>query len=52
MKFKLDENIPVMVSTMLYQAGIDAITVLDEDLSGATDSNLFEIVAASSLDCR
>ncbi len=44
MKFKLDENMPVEIATTLCQAGIDAITVLDEELSGATDDQLFEIV--------
>ena len=46
MKFKLDENIPLAISTTLHQAGIDTITVLDEQFSGATDAHLFEIVQA------
>jgi predicted nuclease of predicted toxin-antitoxin system len=45
-KFKLDENIPVEISTMLRQAGLDACNVLDEALSGVTDARLFEIVQA------
>lgn len=46
MKCKLDENIPVELSAIFYQAGIDAITVLDEELSGVTDAILFEVVQA------
>jgi len=36
-KFKIDENLPVEASTILTNAGHDAVTVVDQDLGGSTD---------------
>jgi predicted nuclease of predicted toxin-antitoxin system len=41
-KFKIDENLPVEAAGTLRDAGFDAETIRDEDLSGADD----EIVAS------
>ena len=40
MRFKLDENLPVEVADMFREAGHDALTVLDQDLMGARDSDI------------
>ncbi len=40
MRFKLDENLPSELANLFHQAGHDAVTVLDQDLGGATDSAL------------
>ena len=40
MKFKLDENLPWELSGTLRQEGCDAHSVLDENLSGATDATI------------
>ncbi len=40
MKFKVDENMPAEVARMLADAGHDAVTVPDEQLSGRPDSNV------------
>ena len=42
-KFKIDENLPVDVSTLLNQAGYGTHTVYDEELAGEADSELIEI---------
>lgn len=44
MKFKVDENLPVEIATLLREAGHEADTVGDENLLGTKDSNLYEIV--------
>ena len=43
MKFKVDENLPVRVAQRLQEAGHDAVTVLDQQLGGATDAVLVQI---------
>ena len=40
MRFKLDENLPVDLAGMFRAAGHDAMTVLDQNLKGARDSDL------------
>ena len=49
MKFKIDENLPVDLVVDLHQAGHDADTVLDENLSGAND---LTVVAAALREAR
>lgn len=43
MQFKIDENLPVEVAALLREAGHDAVTVHDQQLSGAADVNLAAI---------
>ena len=38
MRFKLDENLPFELADMFGESGHDAVTVLDQDLMGAMDS--------------
>ncbi len=40
MKFKIDENLPTEVAELLQQAGHDALTVLDQQLGGESDSEI------------
>ena len=40
MKFKVDENLPVEVASMLRHAGHDAVTVLEQHLGGNDDAQL------------
>ncbi len=37
MKFKTDENLPIEAAEVLRRAGHDAVTVLEEHLSGSVD---------------
>ena len=43
MRFKLDENLPVDLAEMFREAGHDAVTVLDQHLVGARDSDLASV---------
>ena len=43
MLFKMDENLPVELADMFRAAGHDAVTVLDQNLGGARDSNLASV---------
>jgi len=43
MKFKLDENLPVEASTLLREAGHDALTVLDQNMGGEPDEHIIQI---------
>jgi len=43
MRFKLDENLPVEVASLLEDAGHDAHTVNHEKLCGAPDSKIAEV---------
>ena len=43
MRFKLDENLPVDLVEAFRDAGHDAVTVLDQDLVGARDSDLASV---------
>lgn len=40
MKFKVDENLPIEVAELLQESGHDAVTVLDQQMSGETDTSL------------
>ncbi|HOF86710.1 MAG TPA: DUF5615 family PIN-like protein [Armatimonadota bacterium] len=44
MKLKLDQNVPVEVADILQDAGFDAITVYQQQLSGIEDDGLITIV--------
>lgn len=46
MKFKVDENVPVDVADVLRGAGHDAMTVIDQRMSGASDRHVASICAA------
>lgn len=46
MRFKLDENLPVELAALFGEAGHDAVTVGDQDLGGAPDSELAAICMA------
>lgn len=43
MRFKLDENLPVTAAILLTELGHDAMTVIDQSLSGVADRNLLDI---------
>jgi len=45
-KFKLDENIGRRGLELLKASGHDTLTVLDQDLRGVTDEDLFRICAS------
>lgn len=40
MKFKLDENLPVEAADLLWKAGHDAVTVVEQHLGGSADSDI------------
>ena len=46
MKFKIDENLPAEVASLLANAGHDAVTVWDEHLSGASDMEIADVCQA------
>lgn len=48
MRFKVDQNLPVEIAEALRVAGHDAETVYDEDLAGAPDPRLAEIIRAEA----
>lgn len=43
MQFKMDENLPVELAGMFREAGHDAVTVLDQNLAGAKDSDIASV---------
>lgn len=43
MRFKIDENLPLEVATLLRQARHDALTVVEQDLGGSADPDLANI---------
>jgi predicted nuclease of predicted toxin-antitoxin system len=43
MNFKVDENLPVEVVTLLREAGYDAFSVLDQNLGGKSDAQIASI---------
>ena len=40
MEFKVDENLPIEVASLLKEAKHDAVTVTDQGVGGATDADL------------
>ena len=38
--FKLDENLPIEATTLLQEAGFDALSVHDQKLEGSTDHSI------------
>ncbi len=40
MRVKLDENLPIQLERLFTESGHDAVTVLDEGMGGATDSDV------------
>jgi len=40
MKFKIDENLPVEIATLLEENGYNALTVFQQQLSGKADANI------------
>ena len=48
MKFKIDENLPAECALIFRQAGFEAATVAEQNLSGADDLVLFERCRAES----
>lgn len=47
-KFKLDEHFPVEACVFMQESGIDALTVLDQDLGGSTDMEWSSVANAES----
>ena len=43
MKFKIDENLPVELAEFLRNEGYDAITVIEQNLSGRSDSTVASV---------
>lgn len=43
MKAKIDENLPSSVARLLVEHGHEAVTVLEEGLSGASDARVAEV---------
>ena len=43
MRFKLDENLPVELAEVFREAGHDAVTVVDQGMEGARDSDLASV---------
>ena len=43
MKFKTDENLPVEVVDLLQDAGYDAVTVFDQELTGEIDRTIAHV---------
>ncbi|MFT5030776.1 MAG: putative nuclease of putative toxin-antitoxin system [Candidatus Binatia bacterium] len=46
MKFKIDQNLPEECREVLSDAGHDAMTVYDQELSGAPDDRIAEVCKA------
>ena len=42
-QFKMDENLPVELASMFCEAGHDAMTILDQDLAGARDTDVASV---------
>ena len=43
MKFKIDQNLPTELTTILQQAGHDALTVFQQQLGGAPDPQIVAV---------
>jgi len=46
MKFKIDQNLPDEARDVLVEAGHDALSVYDQNLSGAPDDRVLEVCKA------
>ena len=46
MRFKLDENLPLQLKRLFTESGHDAVTVLDQGIGGATDSEVASVCLA------
>jgi predicted nuclease of predicted toxin-antitoxin system len=47
-RFKVDENLPKEIAELLKAEGHDAVTVYDQDLAGAADSDLSRVCRSES----
>jgi predicted nuclease of predicted toxin-antitoxin system len=43
MLFKIDENLPVEIATILSRAGYDAMTILDQNMVGHPDTEVIKV---------
>jgi predicted nuclease of predicted toxin-antitoxin system len=43
MKFKIDENLPIEIATLLEEYGHDAVTVSQQQLCGKPDAHISEV---------
>lgn len=48
MKFKIGENLPIDAATLLKNAGYDALTVHDENLTGSQDTAIAAVCATEN----
>lgn len=48
MRFKIDENLPEDVASVLVGAGYDAVTVLRQELGGSDDASIARICKAEN----
>lgn len=48
MHITVDEDLPTAVATMLRSAGYDAVSVVEQGMSGSTDAELWAVVRAES----
>lgn len=48
MKFKIDENLPIDAAVLLKNAGHDALTVHDENLTDSQDTDIAVVCAAEN----
>ena len=46
MRVKLDENLPIQLKHLFTESGHDAVTVLEEGMGGATDSDVASVCLA------
>ena len=49
MRFKLDENLPAEMADLFQRTGHDAVTVLEEQLGGISDSDLATVCVQERL---
>ncbi|HQZ96217.1 MAG TPA: DUF5615 family PIN-like protein [Pyrinomonadaceae bacterium] len=48
MRFKIDENLPVEVASILRSAGHEAMTVFEQNMVGEEDNRLLSVCSAES----
>lgn len=46
LRFKLDENLPTVIKSVLIDDGHDALTVLDQGLGGREDPTVYSVCSA------